>query len=124
MSEISPEAAALVADGDRAVDEKNFEDAERAYRRVTALVPSNARLALKLGIVLDCLKRHDDALQWVKRAIALEPSNVEALLGYTKCCHRRGDAVEMRSAAERIIAIEPHNAYAYHALGNALFQNL
>jgi adenylate cyclase len=53
----------------------NWADAEREYRRAIELNPGLARAHHWYGLLLNALKRHDEAISEIKRAVEIEPLN-------------------------------------------------
>ena len=85
------------------------------------IIPNNAAAHSNLGLVLQELKRFDEAIASYDRSLALKPNNAEAH-------YNRGNALlaltrfdEAILDYERALAIKPDYAQAFSNLGNVLF---
>jgi len=83
----------------------NWGKAEREYRRAIDLNPGLARAHHWYGLLLSALKRHDEAISELKRAVEIEPLNASLYanqaLVYANA-HRYTDALESVNAARTI----------------------
>src|SRR5579862_1876188 len=89
-------------------------EAEQIYRRILAENPNFAPALLHLGHLAWRVKRYEDAIGLIHRAVQLDPTNAAAwsdLASVLKDANRPGDA-EM--AARRAIAIQPRCVEAYN----------
>ena len=98
----------------------NLPAAEQAYRAVLRSAPQNADALSLLGVVLEAQGRGDEALAYIRQAIALDPQaplfrvhlgNVLLSVGHATA------AVEAFKSATRM---QPTMAEAHYNLGNAL----
>jgi tetratricopeptide (TPR) repeat protein len=78
----SPEIQALFKQGERALAEHRYADAEQAYVRMRQLQPSVAEVHARLGLIYFQQGRFADAVPPLQRALQLKPAlpNVGALL--------------------------------------------
>jgi TolB-like protein/Tfp pilus assembly protein PilF len=83
----------------------NWGKAEREYRRAIELNPGLARAHHWYGLLLSALKRHDEAISELKRAVEIEPLNASLYanqaLVYANA-HRYTNAMESVNAARTI----------------------
>jgi tetratricopeptide (TPR) repeat protein len=69
----------LMLEGDLEILRSNFKGAETAFKKVTALNPDYAAGYFKLGVLYYSLKRNEDALNSLQKAIELNPQFTTAL---------------------------------------------
>jgi len=100
--------------------DKNLDEAERAYRNAIELDPSDSTAYNNLGNTLDNLKRTDEAEAAYRKAIELNPSLPEAYsnLGILLKDLKRFDETE--AAYRKAIELDPSEATAYNNLVNLL----
>jgi eukaryotic-like serine/threonine-protein kinase len=83
----------------------NWGEAEREYRRAIELNPGLARAHHWYGLLLSALKRHDEAISELKRAVEIEPLNgslyANQAVVYANA-HRYAEALESVNAARTI----------------------
>ena len=83
----------------------NWPEAEREYRRALELNPGLARAHHWYGLLLSGLKRHDEAIFQLQRAVEIEPLNgslyANQALVYANA-HRYAEALQSVNAAETI----------------------
>lgn len=72
-------ARADMADGQRALAQGDYAGAEKAWRPFAEAGDPNAQLAL--GLLADLLKRHEEAIDWYRRAAKKGLSPAQVLLG-------------------------------------------
>jgi TolB-like protein/Tfp pilus assembly protein PilF len=104
------EADETVADGHIMVatvaeHDWNWGKAEREYRRAIELNPGLARAHHWYGLLLSALKRHDEAISELKRAVEIEPLNASLYANQAVVyanAHRYTDALESVNAARTI----------------------
>ena len=100
-------------------DVGRLHDALPAYRNALALQPDDVESHLFLAETLAELTQFDDALAHFRRAVALAPDLHAAHLRLGSLLSKLGrDEAEMRQCLERCVALEPHNADGWIALGN------
>ena len=69
------------------------------------------------GAVLLALGRHGEAVAAFRKALAIEPEHVAALLPLAQCLRIAGEVPEARRLLERLAALQPGNGHALFALG-------
>ena len=117
LEPLSAESHYLVANTLRELG--RLHEATTHYRRALALSPDYHEAHLFLGATLADLARFDEALAHQRRAVALRPDWHAALLSLGSLLSKLGlEQVELRQCLERCIALEPHNADGFIALGN------
>ncbi|MDQ7808871.1 tetratricopeptide repeat protein [Amycolatopsis sp. A133] len=79
-----------------------LEDAEAALTTALDLLPGNASLVLEMGDLRDAQNRHEEALTWFDRGLALAPRSVWALVSKSAALRSLGRFGE----AERLLAPE------------------
>lgn len=71
MSENSLEA--LVEQGNLKLENKQYEAALATFERADSLFPDNAELKFYLGVVYYGLEQYETALEFLDRALAIDP---------------------------------------------------
>jgi tetratricopeptide (TPR) repeat protein len=88
-----------------------------SYVQAFGLNPGLAQAAAGLGLTFlhqDCW---DEALTWLRRAVALEPESVEFLRYLAEAAAVRELYPEVRVCCEKMLEIDPGQAIAHNALG-------
>ena len=99
MSGATDAAERLIAEGNRAEDAGQLEQACALYREAARLAPQSARAHLNLGIALQALGDDAGAIAGYEKALALDPANPYAPYNLGKLRCERGAPVE----AERLL---------------------
>ncbi len=96
-----------------------YPQAEREFRAALALAPANARAWDGLGVLLDLMRRPEEAEAAHRRALALAPGSADYWnnLGFSLYVARKND--EAIAALEQALAIDPSLLVAYNNLGFA-----
>jgi DNA-binding SARP family transcriptional activator/tetratricopeptide (TPR) repeat protein len=96
-----------------------FADAVRATHHLLPGRPDDAEVALQLGLSYGCLDMHQEAEEWLGRALALQPGYhwVEGVWSYFDTVHGRIDRARERAAA--MLWREPDNFLALFGDGHA-----
>lgn len=100
-----------------------FSDHERSlyhHDRAYELVPNDPRIVSQMGELYICLGRHEEAIEWIERALKLDPSEASRRIGYLAqaqfFARRYEDALR---SSRRIAPLgAPHHAFmaACHAM--------
>jgi len=110
----------FVARGLQAQQAGLLAEAALAYRAALDLARDNPDLYNSLGLVLDGLKKHNEAIAAYRQAIALKPEFPEARFNLGLALANSGRTEEAVAAFEQVLAIRPDFAEAHYDLGNAL----
>lgn len=134
----NPAVAALLQKGDAAADKGDARAALATFEQADKLAPNDAgvlvRISEQTSDLIGETKNEKDAqalaqrsLDAAKRATALAPDNAKAHLALSIAYGRMTDFVSnktkleysrfIKSEAERAIALDPREDYAYHVLG-------
>lgn len=65
------------------------EDQEKAiiqFKKLIELEPDNATYYLNLGLTMDSLERHEEALSWLKKGYLCDPDNVDLVFALVDVC--------------------------------------
>jgi tetratricopeptide (TPR) repeat protein len=89
-----------------------YADAEKGYREVLRLSPTDPVAVRQLGIIYQDQGQLLAAYPLLKKAAELEPDNVEVQLKLGRIYASAGDAKEARAAALRILDKQPTNDHA------------
>ncbi len=90
-----------------ATKEGRFEDAERAYRRASAIAPRDARLWFWRGLTERRLGRLDDALESLRRAGELDPDAEEVFAERADIFRSRGELDEALRELNWLVETRP-----------------
>lgn len=97
-----------------------LQDAEAAYRSLLRTSPNHADALHLLGVVAHQGRRHDEALDLIGRALALNPSAAPYQNNFGEALRGLGRLEEAAAAYARAIELRPDYADAYDNLGIAL----
>src|SRR5205823_4475451 len=81
-----------------------LEESERAYQRLTELVPHEPAPYMQLGTIYDRMHRTDDAIACFRRVAELRPDDMEALEWYGYALHIAGREAEAVPPFEKVLA--------------------
>jgi tetratricopeptide (TPR) repeat protein len=113
---VAQTARDLLQQGNRALQEFRFMEAEAAFRQAISLDPKNADLYKNLGNVLTEQIKYEEAEVEYRKAITLDPKNVDLYndLGNVLTKQRRYEEAEVEY--RKVIALDPKNVVAYKRL--------
>ncbi len=110
------EAAAALQHGD-------YASAESRLRAELKLHPADAEALSLMGMVLDARKEFAEADARYRKAMAAAPRSAPVLGRYANHLLAAGDEKGARDAFERVVAMDPGDAYANLALGRMELKN-
>jgi tetratricopeptide (TPR) repeat protein len=93
--------------------------AAAAYRQVLAADPGNADALHLLGLTERQAGRGQEAMVLIRQALALAPHLIEARLNLANILLAGGDVEAACAQWRMVLALDPANAAAWHALGAA-----
>jgi Tfp pilus assembly protein PilF len=93
-----------------------FVDAEREFRRVTAIQPTYVAAHVNLSAALYQQKRYDEAAAEARAAIGIDARNEDAYVNLGLAQAAAGQTGEARSSLTRALEIDKHNAAAHYNL--------
>jgi hypothetical protein len=118
---VSPRVAHLaMLDGFCAVEAKDWPRAVTTLTRAALLMPQEALPHLELSLALTSLKRHDEALRQVDRALALVSDGCAGAAAWRRrgfILFELGALEAARGAYEKSLQLEPGNSLALSELG-------
>jgi protein O-GlcNAc transferase len=96
-------------------------EAEQLYREILSSDPRNASALHRMGIL--ALQRSDNisAIDFLERALKLQPDVPEALFGLGLALQSAGDRQRAVEVYQKLLRIKPDNWECHNNLGNALF---
>jgi predicted O-linked N-acetylglucosamine transferase (SPINDLY family) len=114
------DAKRLFFEGMAAIEAKQYVTAEARFRESLALNADRVSVATNLAAAVFYQERIDEALVLAKRAIDLDPNNVEAWLLAGRCYDRRNEPENALATLDRVVAIRPDHADAWVSRGALL----
>ncbi len=111
-SAVAALAAKSLAIGRNALRVRAYSRAERYFRRAIVLAPEHGAAAIGLARALLYMDVPDDALVWVRYAIAEAPKSADGQVLLGDVLHRKGQHVQARRAWKKALALEPGNPAA------------
>lgn len=113
----APEVRLLLAQAKTAMAQKDFATAKIHLTTAAEKEPGNLTVFMNLGISLYQLNQLDEAVDTLRKIIAVAPnqSSARSLLGIIHL--RRGRTEEAYSDLTRAVALDPRNAEAHNYLG-------
>ena len=99
-----------------------FSAARAAYVEAMRIDPTRGQAASGLGLTAIQENAWDEALDWLRKAVALEPRSVEFLRHLAEAASDRKLYPEVQACCERILEIDPDHAIAHNALGFILHE--
>jgi tetratricopeptide (TPR) repeat protein len=100
--------------------QKQYGEAQTAFRKAIDLRPEFAMAQNNLGSVLGAQGKNGEAEGWFLKAIALNPGIAEAHCNLGNALSSQGKYGEAEAACRKAIALSPDLAYSHKNLGNAL----
>jgi protein O-GlcNAc transferase len=98
---------------------RRFDEAEALWRRLLN-IPGEERAVLpNLGRALDKAGRHDEALQFLSRAVALAPQDYVARINLAACLYSLGHFAQSREQNSIASALQPGIAQPHFNMGCA-----
>ena len=116
----SDAADQLIAEGNRAEDAGQLEEACALYREALRLAPQSARAHLNLGIALQALGDDGGAVARYKQALVLDPANPYAAYNFGKLRYERGAHGEAEQLLRQALRSRPDFPQARVVLACAL----
>jgi tetratricopeptide (TPR) repeat protein len=102
------------------LQQRNFEDAVRLFRRATNVERSSAEAHHYLALALTAIGRSQEAIQRYEKAIAIRPDLAESHNNLGYLLHSLGRMDEAIVHYEKALVIKPAYAEAHNNLGNTL----
>jgi protein O-mannosyl-transferase len=99
-----------------------FSNSYALFARAASVTKDNVIAYNNIGDALASLNREDEAAEYFKKAIALNPKYASALYNYGVYLAKRGDYSNAGSYYSRAMAINPRHAPAYGNLGMIQYQ--
>lgn len=56
----------------------DYENAEKQYKKILEIIPNNTDIMMRLGLVLKYEKKYDEAIDYIRKVLTLEPQNIKA----------------------------------------------
>ena len=102
--------------------EGELEEAERLYREILEVQPSNLDVNNNLGVILEHYGKLEEAEKFYKKAIELKPDYAEAYSNLSVILNKLNKFDEAIVSCQKAIEFNPSLAQAYSNLGNAFLK--
>ncbi|MCB1035982.1 MAG: tetratricopeptide repeat protein, partial [Acidobacteria bacterium] len=109
-------------EGQKAFQEKRFEDAVQAYGRAVAADPLFADLRVSLAAALVQVGKPAEALEQYELATKIAPAHPRANFGAAFLLQRSGQNAQAAERYRRVLAVEPNNRNAHVNLAQTFFE--
>jgi tetratricopeptide (TPR) repeat protein len=97
-------------------------EAETVYLRILETEPAHPRALHLLGLLTFQMGRGDDAVKYLERAVAADPSPAACYTGLGEVHRRLGHLGPARNCFERAVQLEGRLVGAWYQLGSVCFQ--
>lgn len=97
-----------------------IEQALGLWLELDASAPNDVNILANIGFALTELQRHDEAIQYLQRAIGLMPDHVSAHINLGLAYSRKGDIAHAKTSFIQAARINPKYATAKICLGDVL----
>ena len=112
--------AALFQEGLNHQQAGRFVEAQTAYSEVLSANPRHAEAWRQMSLLANQFGRPDLALDWIGKAVALEPDNVRYLFSQGVVLQKSNRWAEAEACYRQVLALSPDLADAYNNLGMVL----
>lgn len=99
---------------------EDFNSAERICRAFLETEPGNVEMLARLGYILCRREKDQEAIEILKRALALAPTNTRIFESLVPAYLRQSQLAEAEQHARMVIALSPSHAASYSWLASAL----
>ncbi|HUN72413.1 MAG TPA: tetratricopeptide repeat protein [Steroidobacteraceae bacterium] len=117
---LSSVAARMLARARREWEQQQFEAAEQSLTNVLRLAPDEPDAVRLLGMVVQRLGRHAQAIECFRRVLAVCPEDSDLRMGLGISLFEQGEADEALTQFREACTLEPASASAWFNLGEAL----
>jgi tetratricopeptide (TPR) repeat protein len=117
---LSSVAARLLARARREWEQQQFEAAQQSLSGVLALAPDEPDAIRMLGMVVQRLGRHAEALECFRRILAMCPEDADLRIGLGISLFEQGEFDEALTHFRQACRIDPASTSAWFNLGEAL----
>jgi len=115
----SPLGLANLLPTERTQSQDDLKKARTLFERALAQEPSYGLAAYHLGQVCQLLLQFDDSVKYLRRAVDIDATDVDALTQLAAVLIERGDADEAIRELNDVLRLEPRNDEAYSMLSRA-----
>ena len=116
-SKTGGELEPIVQKGYQLITEKNYADAEAAFKKALKISRVESRVYAGLGDIYFNDKRYTDALAKFQRAIDLSPTNLKYRVKLAKIYSSKGQLREAVDTYKKAVKIDPKSGVALYNLG-------
>ena len=117
---LSSVAARMLARARREWEQQQFEAAEHSLTNVLRLAPDEPDAVRLLGMVVQRLGRHREAVECFRRILTMCPEDSDLRIGLGISLFEQGEAEEALTQFRQAARLEPASASAWFNLGEAL----
>lgn len=114
------DASSLVEKADEAMQKGDLQKALAIYSEANIKGPKDAETLFKMGYVLSQQDRDDEAIDYYKEALELDPNNTYIHQAMASAYRKMGEFASARNHLNASLAIDEKNPITYYNYGNLL----
>jgi len=114
------DSTALVEKADEAMQKGDLQKALAIYSEANIKAPKNAETLFKMGYVLAQQNRDDEAMEYYKDALELDPHNTYIHQAMASLYRKMGEFASARNHLNASLEIDKTNLITYYNYGNLL----
>jgi tetratricopeptide (TPR) repeat protein len=114
------DSTALVEKADEAMQKGDLQKALAIYSEANIKAPKNAETLFKMGYVLAQQNRDDEAMEYYKDALELDPHNTYIHQAMASLYRKMGEFASARNHLNASLEIDKTNPITYYNYGNLL----
>jgi len=114
------DASSLVEKADEAMDKGDLQKALAIYSEANIKEPKNSETLFKMGYTLTQQNRDDEALEYYKEALELDPNNTYIHQAMASLYRKMGEYASSRNHLNKSLEIDSTNPITYYNYGNLL----
>jgi tetratricopeptide (TPR) repeat protein len=114
------DSSSLIAAADEAMQKGDLQKALAIYSEANIKEPHNAETLFKMGYTLAEQNRDDEALEYYKEALELDPDDKYVHQAMASLYRKMGEFANARIHLNKSLEIDPESAVTYYNYGNLL----
>lgn len=114
------DASSLIEKADEAMDKGDLQKALAIYSEANIKEPKNSETLFKMGYTLAQQNRDDEAMEYYKEALELDPNNTYIHQALASLYRKMGEYASARNHLNKSLEIDATNPITYYNYGNLL----